>query len=132
MCLMKLKRGIKLLEEGEGTGEPAKKGDRVVYNLKMFLNQGDEVSLNERQAEHLPASMIRTVAGDLFVDHRTTLGSREAIAGVEYSLIGMKKGGYRKVRVSPHLAFRDKGLPGLVSANAVLVVELWLRDVTKE
>ena len=129
---MKLKRGIKLLEEGEGTGEPTRKGDRVVYNLKMFLNQGDEVSLNERQAEHLPANMIRTVAGDLFVDHRITLGSREAFAGVEYALIGMKKGGYRKVRVSPHLAFRDKGLPGLVLANAVLVVELWLRDVTKE
>jgi FKBP-type peptidyl-prolyl cis-trans isomerase (trigger factor) len=126
---MKLKRGIKLLEESEGTGEPTRKGDRVVYNLKMFLNQGDEIPLNERQAEHLPAEMMRIVNGTRLVDHRTTLGSREAIAGVEYSLIGMKKGGYRKVRVSPHLAFRDKGLPDLVPANAVLVVELWLRDV---
>ena len=126
---MRLKRGIKLLEEGEGTGEPTRKGDRVVYNLKMFLNQGDEIPLNERQAEHLPAQMVRIMNGTRLVDHRTTLGSREAIAGVEYSLIGMKKGGYRKVRVSPHLAFRDKGLPDLVPANAVLVVELWLRDV---
>jgi FKBP-type peptidyl-prolyl cis-trans isomerase (trigger factor) len=126
---MKLKRGIKLLEEGEGTGEPTRKGDRVVYNLKMFLNQGDEIPLNERQAEHLPAEMMRIVNGTRLVDHRTTLGSREAIAGVEYSLIGMKKGGYRKVRVSPHLAFRDKGLSDLVPGNAVLVVELWLRDV---
>jgi FKBP-type peptidyl-prolyl cis-trans isomerase (trigger factor) len=126
---MKLKRGIKLLEEGEGTGEPTRKGDRVVYNLKMFLNQGDEIPLNERQAEHLPAEMVRVMNGTRLVDHRTTLGSREAIAGVEYSLIGMKKGGYRKVRVSPHLAFRDKGLPDLVPPNAVLVVELWLRDV---
>ena len=126
---MNLKRGIKLLEEHEGIGEPVKKGDRVAYNLKMFLNQGEEVPLNERQAEHLPAEMIRTIEGDHFVDHRTTLGSREAIAGVEYSLIGMKKGGYRKLRVSPHLAFRDKGLPGLVPPNAVLVIELWLREV---
>jgi FKBP-type peptidyl-prolyl cis-trans isomerase len=126
---MRLKRGIKLLEEGEGTGEPTRKGDRVIYNLKMFLNQGDEIPLNERQAEHLPAEMVRIMNGTRLVDHRTTLGSREAIAGVEYSLIGMKKGGYRKVRVSPHLAFRDKGLTDLVPANAVLVVELWLRDV---
>jgi len=126
---MRLKRGIKLLEEGEGTGEPTRKGDRVIYNLKMFLNQGDEIPLNERQAEHLPAQMVRIMNGTRLVDHRTTLGSREAIAGVEYSLIGMKKGGYRKVRVSPHLAFRDKGLPDLVPANALLVVELWLRDV---
>ena len=126
---MNLKRGIKLLEEHEGIGEPVKKGDRVVYNLRMFLNQGEEVPLNERQAEHLPAEMIRTIEGDRLVDHRTTLGSREAIAGVEHSLIGMKKGGYRKLQVSPHLAFRDKGLPGLVPPNAVLVVKLWLRDV---
>ena len=34
---MKLKRGIKLLEQREGVGEPAKKGDRILYNLKMFL-----------------------------------------------------------------------------------------------
>jgi FKBP-type peptidyl-prolyl cis-trans isomerase 2 len=120
------------MEEREGPGKLASKGDRVVYNLKMFLNQGEEVPLNERQAEHLPANMIRTVAGNLFVDHHITLGSREAFAGVEYALIGMKKGGYRKVRVSPHLAFRDKGLPGLVPANAVLVIELWLREVLSE
>jgi FKBP-type peptidyl-prolyl cis-trans isomerase 2 len=126
---VKLKRGIKLLAEHEGIGDPVKKGHRVVYNLKIFLNKGEEVPLNERQAEHLPAEMIRTIKGDRFVDHRITLGSREAMAGVEYSLIGMKKGGYRKVRVSPHLAFRDKGLPDLVPPNAVLVVELWLRDL---
>ena len=126
---MNLKRGIKLLEEHEGVGEPVRKGDRIVYNLRMFLNQGEEVPLNKRQAEYLPAEMIRIVDGNCFVDHRTTLGSREAIAGVEYSLMGMKKNGYRKVRVSPHMAFRGEGLPGLVPANAVLVVELWLRDL---
>jgi FKBP-type peptidyl-prolyl cis-trans isomerase len=44
----------------------------------------------------------------------------------------MKQGGYRKVRVSPHLAFREKGLPGLVPADAVLLIELWLRKLTRE
>ena len=126
---MRLKSGIKLLDERVGIGEPAKKGDRIIYNMRMFLNQGDEVPLNERQAEYLPATMIRTEAGYRFVDHSTTLGSREAIAGVEYSLIGMKTGGYRKVRVSPHLAYRDKGLGDLVPPNAVLIVELWLRQI---
>ncbi|HSE91427.1 MAG TPA: FKBP-type peptidyl-prolyl cis-trans isomerase [Candidatus Binatia bacterium] len=127
-----MKRGIKLLAEHEGTGEPAKKNDRVVYNLRMFLNRGEEVPLNKRQADYLPTEMIRSVEDDRFVDHCTVLGSRETIAGVEYSLMGMKKDGYRKVRLSPHMAFRDEGLPGLVPANAVLVVELWLRDVISE
>ena len=126
---MRLRSGIKLLDERAGLGLPAKKGDSVIYNLKIFLNKGDEVPLNQRQAEYLPVQMIRTVDGDRFVDHKTVLGSREAMAGVEYSLIGMKTDGYRKVRVSPHLAYRDEGLGDLIPANAVLIVELWLREL---
>jgi FKBP-type peptidyl-prolyl cis-trans isomerase len=40
----------------------------------------------------------------------------------------MNVGGYRKVRISPHLAYRDKGIPGLIPPNAVLICEIWLRD----
>lgn len=125
---MRLKSGIKLLDERAGVGMAAKKGDSVIYNLKIFLHKGDEVPLNQRQAEYLPEQMIRTVDGYRFVDHKTLLGSREAMAGVEYSLLGMKEGGYRKVRVSPHLAYRDEGLADLIPANSVLIVELWLRE----
>ncbi len=31
--------------------------------------------------------------------------------------------------VSPHLAYRDEGLGELIPANAVLIVELWLREL---
>jgi FKBP-type peptidyl-prolyl cis-trans isomerase (trigger factor) len=126
---MRLRRGIQLLDEREGAGDRAKKGDSVIYNLKIFLNKGDEVLLNQRQAEYLPVQMIRTVDGYRFVDHKTVLGSREAMAGVEYSLMGMKTDGYRKVRVSPHLAYREEGLGDLIPTNAVLVAELWLREL---
>src|SRR5688572_26202957 len=59
-CTNPMKRlsGLKLLEEREGEGTPANKGDRVVYNTRIFLNQGDEVSLNAKQAEHLPKEMV--------------------------------------------------------------------------
>lgn len=126
---MRLKSGIKLLTEREGSGEPTKLGDRAVYNLKIYLNKGDEVPLNQRQSEYLPDYMIRNVDGDRLVDHQLLLGSRETIAGVEYTLLGMKAGGYRKVRVSPHLAYRDEGLGDMIPANAVLIIELWLREV---
>jgi len=127
--IMRLKSGIKLLEERDGVGEPAKKGDRIIYNLKIYLNKGEEVPLNERQAEYLPEKMLRDENGARFVDHTVTLGRRQAIAGIEYTLTGMKTGGYRKVRLSPHLAYRDQGLDGLIPANSVLVVELWLREI---
>ncbi|HSC42616.1 MAG: FKBP-type peptidyl-prolyl cis-trans isomerase [Betaproteobacteria bacterium] len=128
---MKAKSGIKLLDDREGSGEPAKKGDKVIYNVRIHLNKGDEVPLNERQAEFLPAGMLRTENGRRLVDHELILGKRRAIAGVEYALIGMKPGGYRKVRLSPHLAYRDEGLTDLIPPNAILKVELWLRQIVK-
>jgi FKBP-type peptidyl-prolyl cis-trans isomerase len=121
---MKLLSGLKLLDEREGAGTPAKEGDRVVYNTRLFLNQGDEVPLNEKQEKHLPKEMIRVEGSVTFINHTTVLGSRQVIAGVEHALIGMKVVGYRKFRVSPHLAYRDKGISDLVPPDAVLTVEL--------
>lgn len=126
---MKRLSGLKLLEEREGAGTPANKNDRVLFNMRLFLNKGDEVPLNETQAKHLPKEMIRVVDGVTLIDRTIVLGRREAMAGVEQALMGMKVGGYRKLRISPHLAYRDRDIPGLIPPNAVLVVELWLRDI---
>lgn len=124
------RKGVELIDETEGSGKPAKKGDQVVYNIRIFLNKRDEVPINEKQvSQDLPADVIRQEDNQVFVDHRIELGKRHAIAGIEDSLIGMKPGGYRKVKVSPHLAYGDRGIPGLIPANALLVVEIWLRQV---
>ena len=128
---MKRISGLKMLDEREGVGTPAKKGDRVVYNTRIFLNQGDEVPLNDIQAKQLPKEMVRVESGVTFIDHTIVLGRRQAIAGVEHALMGMKVGGYRKVRVSPHLAYRDKGLMDLIPSDAVFLVELWLRGIAE-
>jgi len=125
--MMKRLSGLKILDEREGEGQPAQKGDRVIYNCRIFLNKGDEVMLNAKQVDQPPKDMIRVVEGERFVDHKTVLGSRQTIAGVEHALMGMKAGGYRKVRISPHLAYREKGFPDLIPPGAVLVVEIWLR-----
>jgi FKBP-type peptidyl-prolyl cis-trans isomerase (trigger factor) len=129
---MKQLSGLTLLDEREGAGAPAQKGDRIVYNTRIFLNQGDEVPLNDVQATRLPKEMVRVEAGITFVDHTIVLGRRQAIAGVEHTLIGMKVGGYRKVRISPHIGYRDTGVPELIPSNAVLIVEIWLRAIPQE
>lgn len=126
---MKRLSGLKLLEKREGEGTPANKGDRIVFNMRLFLNKGDEVPLNETQAKHLPKEMIRVVDGETLIDRTIVLGCREAMAGVEHALMGMKVGGYRKVRISPHLAYRDHGIPDLIPPDAVLICEIWLRDI---
>lgn len=127
---MNIEPGIELVEETEGVGTAAKKGDRVLYNIRIFLNRGDEVPINEQQVRQgLAADIVRQEGDKVLVDHQTILGKRRSIAGIERSLIGMKPGGYRKVRVSPHLAYGEKGIPDLIPGNAVLLIEIWMRDV---
>ena len=126
---MNIASGLKLLDERDGEGRAAQKGDRVVYNLKIFLNRGDEVPLNELQSKEVPEHRVRVEGDYRFIDHTIVLGRRQAIAAVETALIGMKQGGYRKVRASPHLAYREAGIPGLIPENAVLILELWLREL---
>jgi len=106
---MELKPGIKLVSESEGIGDPVKKGDRVTVRLNGWLNQGDPVQEN--------------YVGEIVV------GSRVAIPGIEYSLEGMKQGGKRKVKISPHLGYKDAGVKDLIPENAVLIYEIEVLDV---
>lgn len=124
--------GIEVLKETEGTGIAAEKDDRVEYNVRIFLNRGDEVPLNEEQMKYArPEDTSVFEDGRVLINHRTVLGKRQAIAGIEKSLYGMKAGGYRRIKVSPHLAYRAEGVPGLIPPNAVLTVEIWVRNIER-
>src|SRR5256885_2314902 len=106
---MEIKPGIKLVAESEGSGQPVKKGDRVKVRLNGWLSQGDPIQENQ------------VVEIDV--------GKRIAIPGIEYSLEGMKPGGKRKVKISPHLGYKENGVENLIPPNAVLVYEIELLEV---
>ena len=127
---MKLPAGLEILEDVEGFGPATVSGDTVVYNVRIFLNRGDEVEINDVSPDRgIPDERIRRDDGQILIDHISTLGKRQAIAGIEKALTGMRVGGFRKVRVSPHLAYRDRGIPGLIPPDAVLNVSVWLREI---
>jgi len=127
---MKLPSGLEILEDQEGSGARAKSGDTIIYNVRIFLNRGDEVPLNETGPEReIPEDRIRHENGLILIDHISTLGKRQAMAGIEKTLIGMRAGGFRKIRIGPHLAYGSRGVPGLIPADAVLNVSVWLREI---
>ena len=127
---MKLPSGLEILENHEGSGPIAESGHTIIYNGRIFLNHGDEVPINEiHEKQGIPDKQIRRENGQIFIDHKSTLGRRQAIAGIEKALLVMRVGGFRKVRVSPHLAYGHRGLPGLIPPDAVLNISLWLREV---
>ena len=45
-------------------------------------------------------------------------------AGLFYGVEGMRVGGSRRLRVAPHLAYREAGVPGVIPPNALLTVEI--------
>jgi FKBP-type peptidyl-prolyl cis-trans isomerase len=45
-------------------------------------------------------------------------------AGLFYGVDGMRVGGRRRLRVAPHLAYREAGVPGVIPPNALLTVEI--------
>jgi FKBP-type peptidyl-prolyl cis-trans isomerase len=108
---MMLKSGIKLLSETQGTGEPIKKGDTVKVRLNGWLNQGQQVQEN--------------YLGEVVV------GAREVIPGIDYSIEGMKLGGKRKVKISPHLGYREASVENRIPPNAVLVYEIEILEIER-
>ena len=123
-------KGIELLHEIEGEGRPADKGSRVTYNARFYLRRGDEVTPDLRSIALYGEQLeTRLIDGVELIDHVTTLGKRQSIAGVEKTLSGMRAGGHREVMVSPQLAYGAAGLGDLVPPHAMLRIQLWLQAV---
>jgi FK506-binding nuclear protein len=105
------KSGIKILSETPGTGPELKKGDRVRLRYDCQLNRGDFL-LRDRELVH-------------------TVGNRHTVAGFNYGLVGMRAGGTRRFRASPHLCYRDKGA-GSVPKDAVLIFDIKYVEIVGE
>ena len=69
------------------------------------------------------------VEAELVQQVRDGLLGRRVIAGLEYGVEGMRAGGRRRIRVAPHLGYGDRGVPGVVPANALLTFDVQLLKV---
>ena len=98
-----MKTGIKIITETPGQGPEIKVGDKVSLRYDIRLTKGDFVTKNGT------------------MDYR--VGDRNAIAGFRYGLEGMRIGGMREFKASPHLCYRDLELAG-IPKNAVLIFDI--------
>ena len=92
--------GIEYEDLEFGEGATANRGCTVEVEYSLFLNRGDCVQKDKRYAFRV--------------------GERRVIAGLEYGVEGMRAGGTRRIRVGPHLAYREAGVPDSIPENAVL------------
>lgn len=97
-----------------GEGPAVKAGDRVkVHYVGKFLN-----------GKEFDSSRPRGQAFDL------TVGQGQVIRGWDEGLVGMKKGGVRRLVLPPALAYGEQGNQG-IPPNSVLDFEIELLEIVK-
>ena len=107
-----LPSGLKITDLTEGTGPVAERGKSVIIHFRCFLRRGDQVASSYEQGEPV----------------RFVVGKRQAIAGFDYGVEGMRVGGIRRMIVSPHLGYRDL-ITTAIPPSAVLRFEVELLEV---
>ena len=101
--------GVEYEDLEVGNGPTAARGCTVEVEYGLYLNRGDPVQENTK--------------------YSFRIGKRRVIAGLEYGVEGMRVGGKRRIRVGPHLAYREAGVPDKVPSNAVLEFRVSLLSV---
>ncbi|KAJ2522925.1 peptidylprolyl isomerase fpr3 [Coemansia sp. RSA 2049] len=107
----KLQGGVIAEIKQEGTGAGAKKGARVGMHYIGKLTNGKVFDKN--------------VKGKPFWFR---LGAGEVIKGWDVGILGMKKGGERRLTIPAAMAYGKRGAPPDIPANATLVFDIRLID----
>jgi FKBP-type peptidyl-prolyl cis-trans isomerase len=107
-----MRKGIEIEELRPGSGPTAERGHTITVRYTGFLNRGDKFLEN--------------------VTCTFRVGSREVIPGLAHGVEGMRVGGLRRVRVSPHLGYGAAGVPGTIPPHAVLIFEIELLEAKEE
>jgi hypothetical protein len=118
---MLIRKGLKLLEEIEGGGDVVQRQHYYTLSIRFTLNRGDLVPSGP--SSFLPG-INRKSHEDGFFDYCTRINRSWLRSGLFYAILGMRIGGYRKVAISPHLAYGQAGIPDVIPPNAKLIVEI--------
>jgi hypothetical protein len=121
--------GVKILEDVLGMGEKVQRHRYYCMSLRAWLNKGDPVIWTK------PFGLFDK--GYISPDGKTMTADYRydrvfLVAGLFYGIEGMRIGGRRVVKISPHLAFGEKGVEGMIPPNAPLEIEVIIHNERTE
>jgi len=117
----RLRSGLTLLTDIPGNGEPVRRQRNYLVRLRLWLHRDDPVRW---QMPSGPAGVGRleddgeTLITEMRIDRRSMMN------GLFYGIDGMRVGGTRRLEIAPHLAYGDKGVPGMIPENALIISEI--------
>ena len=117
----RLRSGLVLLTDIPGAGDPVLRQHNYMVRLRLWLHRGEPVRW---QTPSGPVGVGRLEGNGetLVTEMRINRGSM--MNGLFYGLDGMRVGGTRRLEIAPHLAYGEKGVPGMIPENALLIAEI--------
>jgi len=117
----RLRSGLTLLWDVPGAGEAVRRQHNYRTRLRLWLNRGEAVRWPTAWGPVGAATLEdggETLLTEVRVDRRSLFN------GLFYGIEGMRVGGTRRLEIAPHLAYGDRGVPGIIPAGAVLTAEI--------
>lgn len=89
--------------------------------LRFWLNKGEPVRWSTPSG-FVDRARLEDDGETLVADMR--IDRENLVNGLFYGIQGMQIGGTRKLKIAPHLAYGERGLPDRIPANAVIIAEV--------
>jgi uncharacterized protein len=117
----RLRSGLTLLTDIAGNGEPVRRQHHYRIRLRLWMRHGAPVRWATAWGP-VGRARLEDRGETLITEVRVNRG--QLVSGLFYGLDGMRVGGTRRLEIASHLAYGERGVPGVIPPNAVLIAEV--------
>ena len=117
----RLGSGLTLLTDIPGIGDPVRRQHNYRIKLRLWLHKGDPVRWTMAWG---PVGIARLEDDGATLVTEVRIDRRSLINGLFYGIDGMRVGGMRRLEIAPHLAYGDRGAPGVIPPGALPTAEI--------
>jgi len=117
----RLRSGLTLLTDIPGSGELVRRQHNYLVRLRMWLHRGDPIRW---QLPSGPVGVGRLEDNGETLVTEMRIERRSMMNGLFYGIDGMRVGGTRRLEIAPHLAYGEKGVPGIIPESALIISEI--------